>query len=96
MEVYASVGKSVSGGEKTSRFWIARRWGKLNRELIKAKTLLEVAKANYEREKSLFEQKIAAQKDVLAAEADYRKAEAELRSLQEKLKIYGVSEEGNF
>jgi membrane fusion protein, heavy metal efflux system len=91
VEVYASVGTSVSGGERLALL-NSTTMGETKSELMKAKTLLELAKANYEREKSLFEQKIAAQKDVLAAEADYRKAEAELRSLQEKLKIYGVSE----
>lgn len=91
VEVYASVGKSVSGGERLALL-NSTAMGETKSELIKAKTLLELAKANYEREKSLFEQKISAQKDVLAAEADYRKAEAESRSLQEKLKIYGVSE----
>jgi cobalt-zinc-cadmium efflux system membrane fusion protein len=91
VEVYASVGKSVSSGERLALL-DSTTMGETKSELMKAKTLLELAKANYEREKSLFEQKIAAQKDVLAAEADYRKAEAELRSLQAKLKIYGVSE----
>jgi cobalt-zinc-cadmium efflux system membrane fusion protein len=66
--------------------------GEIRSEFLKTKTLLELAKANYEREKSLFDQKIAAKKDVLTAEAEYRKAEAEVRSLEEKLRLYGFSE----
>jgi cobalt-zinc-cadmium efflux system membrane fusion protein len=67
--------------------------GQTKSEYIKTQTLLDLAKANYEREKSLFDQKIAAKKDVLSAEAEYRKTEAEARSLHERLRLYGLSDQ---
>jgi cobalt-zinc-cadmium efflux system membrane fusion protein len=90
LELYVSVGSSVSKGQKLALL-DSTTMGETKSEYLKSKTLVELAKANYEREKSLFDQKIAAKKDVLTAEAEYRKAEAELRSLEEKLKLYGLS-----
>jgi cobalt-zinc-cadmium efflux system membrane fusion protein len=90
LELYVSVGSGVSTGQKLALL-DSTTMGETKSEYLKSKTLVELAKANYEREKSLFDQKIAAKKDVLMAEAEYRKAEAELRSLEEKLKLYGLS-----
>ena len=92
LEVYVSVGSPVSKGANLALL-DSTELGEAKAEYLKSKTLLELAKANYDREKSLFEQKIAAQKDALAAEAEYRKAEAEVRSLHEKLHLYGLSDE---
>jgi membrane fusion protein, heavy metal efflux system len=92
VEVYVSLGSSVGQGTRLALL-DSTELGESRAEYFKAKTLLELAKANYEREKSLFDQKIAAQKDVLAAEADYRKAEAEVRTLNERLRLFGLSDE---
>ena len=91
LELYVSVGSSVSNGQKLALL-DSTTMGETKSEYLKTKTLVELAKANYEREKSLFDQKIAAKKDALTAEAEYRKAEAELRSLEEKLKLYGLAQ----
>jgi cobalt-zinc-cadmium efflux system membrane fusion protein len=91
LELYVSVGSSVTKGQRLALL-DSTTIGEIRSEFLKTKTLLELAKANYEREKSLFDQKIAAKKDVLTAEAEYRKAEAEVRSLEEKLRLYGFSE----
>jgi cobalt-zinc-cadmium efflux system membrane fusion protein len=92
MEIYVSLGSSVGQGTRLALL-DSTELGESKAQYLKAKTLLELAKANYEREKSLFDQKIAAQKDVLAAEADYRKAEAEVRTLNERLRLFGLSDE---
>jgi membrane fusion protein, heavy metal efflux system len=92
VEVYVSLGSSVGQGTRLALL-DSTELGESKAEYLKAKTLLELAKANYEREKSLFDQKIAAQKDVLAAEADYRKAEAEVKTLNERLRLFGLSDE---
>ena len=91
LELYVSVGTSVSKGQRLALL-DSTTIGETKSEFLKTKTLVELAKANYEREKNLFDQKIAAKKDVLTAEAEYRKAEAEVRSLEEKLRLYGLSE----
>ena len=90
VEVRVSVGSEVKAGSVLAVL-DSTELGQTKLEYIKSQTLLELAKASYEREKSLFDQKIAAKKDVLAAEAEYRKAEAEARSLHERLRLYGLS-----
>lgn len=92
VEVYASLGSSVSQGNRLALL-DSTELGEAKVEYLKSQTLLDLSKANYEREKSLFDQKIAAKKDVLAAEAEYRKVEAEARTLHERLRLYGLSEE---
>ena len=92
VDVRVSVGSEVKAGSVLAVL-DSTELGQTKLEYIKSQTLLELAKANYEREKSLFDQKIAAKKDVLAAEAEYRKAEAEARSLHERLRLYGLSEQ---
>jgi cobalt-zinc-cadmium efflux system membrane fusion protein len=92
VEVRVSVGSEVKAGSVLAVL-DSTELGQTKLEYIKSQTLLDLAKANYEREKSLFDQKIAAKKDVLAAEAEYRKAEAEARSLHERLRLYGLSDQ---
>jgi cobalt-zinc-cadmium efflux system membrane fusion protein len=92
VEVRASVGSEVKMGSVLAVL-DSTELGQTKAEYLKAQTLLELAKANYEREKSLFDQKISAKKDVLTAEAEYRKAEAEARTLHERLRFYGLSEQ---
>ncbi|HWP22893.1 MAG TPA: efflux RND transporter periplasmic adaptor subunit [Candidatus Binatia bacterium] len=92
VDVRASIGSSVKAGSVLA-VMDSTELGQAKAEYSKAQTLVELAKANYEREKSLFDQKIAAKKDALAAEAEYRKAEAEVRSLYERLRLYGLSDQ---
>ena len=92
VDVRVSVGSEVKTGTVLAVL-DSTELGQTKLEYIKSQTLLELAKASYEREKSLFDQKIAAKKDVLAAEAEYRKAEAEARSLHERLRLYGLSDQ---
>jgi membrane fusion protein, heavy metal efflux system len=92
VEVRASVGSEVRTGGVLAVL-DSTELGQAKSQYLKAQTLLELAKANYEREKSLFDQKISAKKDVLMAEAEDRKAEAEVRTLHERLRFYGLSEQ---
>ena len=92
VDVRVSVGSAVKAGSILAVL-DSTELGQTKAEYLKSQTLLELAKANYEREKSLFDQKIAAKKDVLAAEAEYRKAEAEARTLHERLRLYGLSDQ---
>jgi cobalt-zinc-cadmium efflux system membrane fusion protein len=92
VDVRVSIGSAVKTGSVLAVL-DSTELGQSKSEYLKSQTLLELAKANYEREKSLFDQKIAAKKDVLAAEAEYRKAEAEARTLHERLRLYGLSDQ---
>jgi cobalt-zinc-cadmium efflux system membrane fusion protein len=92
VDVRVSVGSEVKTGSVLAVL-DSIELGQTKSEYIKTQTLLDLAKANYEREKSLFDQKIAAKKDVLSAEAEYRKTEAEARSLHERLRLYGLSDQ---
>ena len=92
VDVRVSVGSEVKAGSILAVL-DSTELGQAKVEYLKSQTLLELAKATYEREKSLFDQKIAAKKDVLAAEAEYRKAEVEAQSLHERLRLYGLSDQ---
>lgn len=92
VDVRVSVGDPVKTGAVLAVL-DSTELGQTKAEYLKTQTLLELAKANYEREKSLFDQKIAAKKDMLAAEAEYRRTEAEMRMLHEKLRLYGLSDQ---
>jgi len=92
VDVRVSVGDQVKAGTVLAML-DSTELGQTKAEYLKTQTLLELAKANYEREKSLFDQKIAAKKDALAAEAEYRRTEAEARMLHEKLRLYGLSDQ---
>ncbi len=92
VDVRVSIGSDVKTGTVLAML-DSTELGQNKLEYIKSQTLLELAKATYDREKSLFDQKIAAKKDVLAAEAEYRKAQAEARSVHERLRLYGLSDE---
>jgi cobalt-zinc-cadmium efflux system membrane fusion protein len=92
VDIRVSIGSAVKAGSVLAVL-DSTELNQSKSEYLKSQTLLELAKANYEREKSLFDQKIAAKKDVLAAEAEYRKAEAEARTLHERLRLYGLSDQ---
>lgn len=92
VDVRVSVGSEVKAGTILAVL-DSTELGQAKAEHLKAQTLLELAKVNYERAQSLFDQKIAAKKDVLAAEAEYRKTEADRRALYERLRLYGLSDQ---
>jgi membrane fusion protein, heavy metal efflux system len=89
VEVYTSIG-SVLGAGGPLALLDSTELGEARAEYTKALALLDLAKANVEREKRLFEQKISPQKDLIVAQADDRRAEAEVRMLHEKLRLYGL------
>jgi cobalt-zinc-cadmium efflux system membrane fusion protein len=91
VEVYASVGSAVNTGSPLALL-DSTELGEARADYAKAKVLLELTKANVEREKRLFEQKISPQKDLLTAQAEERRAEAEVRMLHEKLRLYGLGD----
>ena len=91
VEVYVTVGSEVKGGSSMALL-DSTELGEAKADYLKAKTLLDLARANVEREKRLYEQKIAAQKDLQVAQAEERRAEAEVNALHEKLRLYGLSE----
>jgi cobalt-zinc-cadmium efflux system membrane fusion protein len=91
VEVYASIGSALGAGSPLALL-DSTELGEAKAEYAKALALLDLAKANVERENRLFEQKISPQKDLIAAQADERRAEAEVRMLHEKLRLYGLAE----
>jgi cobalt-zinc-cadmium efflux system membrane fusion protein len=58
-----------------------------------AKTKIEVAQANYEREKGLWEKKISSEKEMLDAKGEYFMAKAEFEAAESKLHLLGLSED---
>ncbi len=70
---------SLELGEKKSAF-------------LQARTNLEVARRNYEREAGLFKQRISSEKDYLEAKGDFERSDAAFRAAREALRLVGIAD----
>lgn len=86
----ASLGDTVAAGQVLARL-DSVELGEALSEYRKARSRVDLAKADMERIRSLVEKKIAARKEILRAETEYRTATAELHADEERLKLYGIA-----
>jgi cobalt-zinc-cadmium efflux system membrane fusion protein len=70
---------SLELGEKKSAF-------------LQARTNLEVARRNHEREAGLFTQRISSEKDYLEAKGEFERSEAAYRAAREALRLVGIAD----
>jgi cobalt-zinc-cadmium efflux system membrane fusion protein len=70
---------SLELGEKKSAF-------------LQARTNLEVARRNYEREAGLFKQRISSEKDYLESKGEFERSEAAYRAAREALRLVGIAD----
>ena len=70
---------SLELGEKKSAF-------------LQARTSLEVARRNYEREQRLFEQQISSEKEYLEAKGEFERSEAAYQAAREALRLLGIAD----
>lgn len=61
-------------------------------QYVKAKVSMDAARVEYARQQRLYEKGIAAQRNLLDAQREYRVAKAEFEAVQEKLRLYGLSQ----
>ena len=93
LTVRADLGQAVPAGALLATLE-SPEVGAIRGDLERARSSVDIAQRNYEREKRLFEQQITPQKELLEAEAALRTAEADLRSAQARLSAIGATDEG--
>jgi membrane fusion protein, heavy metal efflux system len=71
---------SLELGEKKSAF-------------LQARTNLEVARRNYNREAGLFKQRISSEKDYLETKGEFERSEAAYQAAREALRLVGIADE---
>lgn len=88
--VGAGLGDTVVDGQVLARL-DSVELGEALSEYYKARSRVDLAKANMERIGTLVEKKIAARKEILHAETEYRTALSELHADEDRLRLYGLS-----
>ena len=92
VEIFVDFGDEVAEGQKLAVL-DSIELGEVRSVYIKAKTRVEVAQANYEREKGLREKGISSEKEMLDAKGNYFMAKAEFEAAENKLHLLGLSED---
>ena len=91
VSVRADLGQQVRAGSVLAILESAEV-GQTRGELERAKSGVDVARRNYDREKRLFEQQISPQKELLEAEGVLRSAEADYAGAMASLRALGATE----
>ena len=92
IEIFADFGDEVIEGQKLAVL-DSIELGEARSLFLRAKTKMEVAQANYEREKGLWEKKISSEKEMLNTKGEYFMAKAEFEAAENKLHLLGLSED---
>lgn len=92
IEILADFGDEVAGGQKLAVL-DSIELGEARSIYIRAKTKMEVAQANYEREKGLREKGISSEKEMLDAKGEYFMVKSEFEAAENKLHLLGLSED---
>ena len=89
LRVGASLGDTVEAGQ---RLTVLRsiELGRARADYARARALLEVTNANFERQRRLRTEGISSERAFLEAQLDLREAEAERDAARAKLRVYGV------
>lgn len=91
--VRADLGQSVTAGALLATVE-SPEVGAIRGDLERARSIVEIAQRNYDREKRLYEQQITPQRELLDAEATLRTAEADFRSATARLSAIGATDAG--
>ncbi|MEW6296339.1 MAG: efflux RND transporter periplasmic adaptor subunit [Thermodesulfobacteriota bacterium] len=91
MEVKAVLGDPVEPGQILALL-DSLELGEKKAALLQARTNLEVARRNYEREERLFKQKISSEKEYLAAKGEFERSEAASQAAREALRLVGLAD----
>lgn len=91
--VRADLGQPVAAGALLATVE-SPEVGAIRGDLERARSIVEIAQRNYDREKRLYEQQITPQRELLDAEATLRTAEADFRSATARLSAIGATNAG--
>jgi cobalt-zinc-cadmium efflux system membrane fusion protein len=89
MEVKAMLGDPVEPGQMLAEL-DSLELGEKKAAFLQARTNLEVARRNYEREERLFKQKISSEKEYLAAKGEFERSQAVFQAAREALRLVGL------
>ncbi|MBI3301381.1 MAG: efflux RND transporter periplasmic adaptor subunit [Deltaproteobacteria bacterium] len=90
-EVRAVLGDLVEPGQ-TLTLLDSLELGEKKAAFLQARTNLEVARRNYEREERLFQQRISSEKEYLEAKGEFERSEAAYRAAREALRLVGLTD----
>jgi membrane fusion protein, heavy metal efflux system len=89
--VKAVLGDQVEPGQRLALL-DSLELGERKAAFLQARTNLEVARRNYEREAGLFKQRISSEKDYLEAKGDFERSDAAFRAAREALRLVGIAD----
>ena len=90
VSVRADLGQAVNAGTVLA-ILESPEVGGVRGDLERARSIVEIARKNYDREKRLYEEQISPQKELLDAETTLRTAEADLASALTRLRALGAA-----
>jgi cobalt-zinc-cadmium efflux system membrane fusion protein len=91
IEVKAVLGDLVEPGQTLAEL-DSLELGEKKAAFLQARTNLEVARRNYEREERLFQQHISSEKEYLEAKGEFERSQAAYRAAQEALRLVGLAD----
>ena len=91
IEVKALLGDPVEPGQTLALF-DSLELGEKKAAFLQARTNLDVARRNSEREERLFRQKISAEKEYLEAKGEFERSQAAYQAAREALRLIGLAD----
>lgn len=91
IEVKALLGDPVEPGQILAEL-DSLELGERKAAFLQARTNLDVARRNYEREERLFKQQISSEKEYLEAKGEFERSQAAYRAAQEALRLVGLAD----
>lgn len=91
VEVRALLGSVVEPGQVLAHL-DSLELGEKKSAFLQARTSLEVARRNYEREQRLFKRQISSEKEYLEAKGEFERSEATYQAAREALRLLGIAD----
>jgi len=91
IEVKALLGDPVEPGQTLAEL-DSLELGERKAAFLQARTNLDVARRNYEREERLFKQKISSEKEYLEAKGEFERSQAAFQAAREALRLVGLTD----
>lgn len=91
IEVTALLGDVVEPGQ-TLALLDSLELGERKAAFLQARTNLDVARRNYEREERLFQQRISSEKEYLETKGEFERSQAAFQAVREALRLLGLTD----
>jgi len=91
VEVFAKLGDTVKKGQVLAEL-DSLELGEKKAAFLRARTNLQVAERNYQREKGLFAKQVSSEKDYLEAKGEYERSQAAYQEARQALQLLDISD----